>query len=228
MDAVVRWIEESAHKRSLEMDKMHLAWVDPYLRKRMLVDVNRDLIESIAQKKEKTGVSPSTVNRMLEVIRAILNRAFKDWDWLEALPAIRMRKEENKRIRWLTKEQAERLLKELPPHLRDMAAFTLSTGLRQANVTQLKWSQVDLDRGHALIHPDESKTKRAIPVPLNKQAMSIIQSQIGKNAVFVFTYQGSPVTRCNTHAWRKALERAEIEDFRWHDLRHRESGPGYR
>ncbi len=77
-----------------------------------------------------------------------------------------------------------------------------------------------MDKGHALIHPDESKTKRAIPVPLNKQAISLIQSQKGKHPAYVFTYKGKPVTRCNNHAWRKALIRANIDDFRWHDLRH--------
>lgn len=220
MDAVVRWLEESTHKRSLRMDKMHLAWIDPHLRKHMLVNIDKDLIESIAKKKEKAGVTPSTVNRMLEIIRAILNRAHKEWGWLEHMPVVRMRKEESRRIRWLTKEETNRLLNELPLHLKNMTIFTLATGLRESNVTQLKWSQVDLKREHALIHPDESKTKRAIPVPLNKQALSIIQSQKGKNSVYVFTYQGNPVTRCNNHAWRKALIRAGINDFRWHDLRH--------
>lgn len=220
MDAVIRWLEESAHKRNLDTDKIHLSWLDPYLRKRLLADIDRNLIESIAKKKEKTGVMPSTVNRMLEILRAILNRAHKEWGWLESMPLIRMRKVENRRIRWLTKEEVAQLLKELPSHLKDMAAFTLATGLRESNVTQLKWSQIDLEKGHALIHPEESKTKRAIPVPLNKLAISIISSQKGKNPVYVFTYQGKPVTRCNNHAWQKALARAGIEDFRWHDLRH--------
>lgn len=157
---------------------------------------------------------------MLEILRAILNRAHKEWGWLETMPIIRMRKVENRRIRWLTKEEAARLLKELPPHLKDMAAFTLATGLRESNVTQLKWSQINLDNGHALIHPEESKTNRAIPVPLNKKAKAIISAQKGNNPVYVFTYQGEPVTRCNNHAWKKALLRAGIVDFRWHDLRH--------
>ncbi|HAU1150796.1 site-specific integrase [Legionella pneumophila serogroup 1] len=220
MDAVIRWLEESAHKRSLETDKIHLSWLDPYLKKYLLADIDSNLIESIAKKKESTGVTLSTVNRVLEILRAILTRAHKEWGWLESMPLIRMRRVENRRIRWLTKEEAARLLKELPSHLKDMAAFTLATGLRESNVTQLKWVQINLGKGHALIHPEESKTNRAIPVPLNRQAISIISSQKGKHPIYVFTYQGKPVTRCNNHAWQKALARAGIEDFRWHDLRH--------
>lgn len=220
MDAVMRWLEESVHKRSLGMDKTHLTWLDPYLRTKKLSEINRDLIEFIAKEKEKTNVTPATVNRVLELIRSILNRAQKDWGWLEITPVIRMRKVENRRIRWLTKQEANRLLKELPLHLKEMAAFSLATGLRESNVTNLQWKQIYIDKKHALIHADESKTKRAIPVPLNRQALSILKSQMGIHPVYVFTYQGRPVTRCNNHAWRKALIRAGIIDFRWHDLRH--------
>ena len=69
-----------------------------------------------------------------------------------------MRKEENHRIRWITYKEAERLLEELPGHLQDMASFTLATGLRQSNVTELKRCDVDLVRQHAMVHPDNSKT----------------------------------------------------------------------
>ena len=101
-----------------------------------------------------------------------------------------------------------------------MAQFTLATGLRESNVVKLEWSQVDLDRRCAWIHADQAKARKAIPVPLNGEAVIVVRRQAGKHLDRVFTYKGRPVTRANNHAWRKALVRAGIENFRWHDLRH--------
>ncbi|WP_133131402.1 tyrosine-type recombinase/integrase [Legionella yabuuchiae] len=218
--AAIRWIDESGHKRSLIDDKTHLRWVEPFFKDLFLTDITTDILDDIAKKKEATGVSPASVNRMLEVIRAILRRAHKEWGWLDVVPAVRMRKEENRRIRWITYQEASRLLNELPEHLKDMAAFSLATGLRQSNVTGLKWCDVNLIRNHALVNPEDSKTSKAIPVPLNQDAVDILIKQKGKHPVFVFAYKGNPVSRCNNHAWRKALNRAGIKNFRWHDLRH--------
>jgi hypothetical protein len=120
-------------------------------------------------------------------IQHVGSTAQKEWGWLETLPVIRMRKVENRRIRWLTQNEASQLLKELPSHLKDMASFTLVTGLRESNVTQLKWSEIHLEKKHALIHADESKSKRPIPVPLSQQAIAILKDQIGKNPTYVFT-----------------------------------------
>lgn len=51
-------------------------------------------------------------------------------------------------------------------------------------------------------------------------SMSVIREQIGKNIKYVFTCNGKPVAKANNHAWRNALKRTGIEDFRWHVLRH--------
>jgi integrase len=133
---------------------------------------------------------------------------------------VRLLKEPTRRIRFLTQDQAAVLLKELPQHLRDMAAFALATGLRAANITGLCWDQVDMERKQAWVHPDQAKARRAIAVPLNDAALEVLEHQKGNHFVKVFTYEGEPVKQVSTKAWYKALKRAGIENFRFHDLRH--------
>ena len=58
------------------------------------------------------------------------------------------------------------------------------------------------------------------PGRLTTTILAVIQKQIGKHPAYVFTYQGHPIANVSTKAWWKALERAGIENFRWHDLRH--------
>jgi integrase len=216
----VRWLKEQAHKATIETDKMHFRWLDRYLGGKMLDAITRNVIDRITDAKLKEGVSNATVNRMLELVRAVLRKCVNEWEWLERAPSMRMLKEPTRRIRFLTHDEARRLLATLPEHLADMAAFSLATGLRRANVTGLLWSQVDLVRRVAWIHPDQAKARRAIAVPLNNEAVILIRKQAGTHPTHVFSFRGKPITQVSTKAWYAALERAGIEDFRWHDLRH--------
>jgi integrase len=61
---------------------------------------------------------------------------------------------------------------------------------------------------------------RAIPVPFNEAALEVVTRQQGKHPVHVFTYEGNQVKQVSTRAWYKAVKRAGIEAFRFHDLRH--------
>lgn len=218
--AVLRWLDETKHKASRDHDLSNLRWLDPHLSGLMLDEINRDCLDRVTHAKLATGVANSSVNRMLAVVRSILRKAAMEWEWLDRAPKVRLLPESSRRIRWITRDEADRLIQELPDHLKAMVRFTLETGLRQANVTGLQWSQIDLVRRCAWIHPDQAKARRAISVPLSKAAVVILREQIGKNPVYVFTYQGEPVTQVNTKAWRSALKRVGIKDFRWHDLRH--------
>ncbi len=79
---------------------------------------------------------------------------------------------------------------------------------------------MDLARRTAWIHPDQAKARKAIAVPLSAAAVVVIREQIGKHSTRVFSFRGKPVRQVNTKAWRSALQRVGIENFRWHDLRH--------
>lgn len=219
-EAVVRWLNETQLKASRVDDLCHLRWLDQYFNSVELGEINRDTLDRIIQAKLATQVTNSTVNRMLALIRAILRKAAYEWEWLDKIPKIRLLKEPTRRIRWITPLEVDALLLELPYHLKAMVRFSLETGLRRANVTGLQWSQIDLTRCCAWIHPDQAKARRAIAVPLSQAAMEIIREQQGKHPSQVFTYRGKSVHQVNTKAWHQALKRAGIDDFRWHDLRH--------
>ncbi len=218
-EAVVRWLEETSEKVTHREDVKKLAWLHVHLGDLKLDEITLDVIDQVRSAKLKEGTK-ATTNRYLALVRAILIRARDEWEWTEKVPKIRLFKESNSRERSLTAEQAKRLLAELPEHQRDIVLFALATGLRQGNVLKLEWSQVNLEQRHAWIRGWESKNRHPIAVPLNDAALSVLRRQVGKHPERVFTYQGNPLNSANTRTWQRALKRAGIEDFRWHDLRH--------
>lgn len=199
---------------------MHLRWLDGHLRGMDLVAITREVLDRLIETRLSEGVSNATVNRTMEVVRAILRKAANEWEWIDRAPAVRMLPEPNRRIRWLTQDEAQKLIDELPEHLAEVVRFSLATGLRKTNVTDLEWSQVDLQRRIAWVHADQAKARKAIGIPLNAEAILVLRRQVGKHPRFVFTHRGRPVRNVNTKAWNAALRRAGISDFRWHDLRH--------
>ena len=217
--AAGRWIEETSHKATHHQDVAKLKWLHSILGGLMLDEITLDVIARIKESRLK-DVGKSTTNRYLALVRAILKRAVDEWDWLEKAPKVKLFKESEGRIRFITPEQVQALLRELPAHQRDMVLFALQTGLRQSNVVNLEWLQVNLEQGHMWVNAAQSKNRKPIAVPLNREALAVLHRQLGKHPARVFTFAGQPIVNANTRAWRNALKRAGIEDFRWHDLRH--------
>jgi len=219
--AAGRWLEETTYKATHEQDIAKLKWLHPILGELMLDEITLDVIARIkAARLKEIGKSTSTTNRFLALVRAILKRAVDEWDWLGKAPKVKLFKVLEGRVRFITPEQVQALLHELPAHQKDMVLFALQTGLRQANVVKLEWSQVNLEQSHMWVNAAQSKNRKPIAVPLNREALAVLHRQLGKHPARVFTFAGKPIVNANTHAWRNALKRAGIEDFRWHDLRH--------
>ncbi len=217
-EAAVRWIkEQGGKKKSIKDDISRLRGL-PHFRGVLLNDMSRDFIMDTVG---GFNCSDSTKNRYLALIRAILNKAVHEWQWLDSVPKITLYREAKRRIRWLTQNEAQKLITALPEYMADMAVFSLATGLRQRNVLELKWAQINLSRKTAWIYADEAKAGRAIGIALNQTAVGVLEKQMGKHPSFVFTYpNGRPVKSINSRIWKNALEKAGISDFRWHDLRH--------
>lgn len=218
-DAAKLWLEETKHKRSHRDDVAKIKWLNQHLGGKSLDTITRDQIKKLGALKAEES-SPSTANRYLALIRAIFRRAAHEWEWIDKPPFVRLYPEQTRRVRWLTSEQAAVLLEELPEHHVHPMLFALATGLRQSNVLGLTWQQIDLKRRTAWLHGEQVKNGEDLHISLNDMAMSVLYARRWIHNTHVFTYQGKPIKRLTTRAWYKALKRAKIENFRWHDLRH--------
>lgn len=258
-EACLRWIEEKSDKKSLDTDKGRMGfWLEQFEGVR-LKDITEARIYSavsrmhnrshldiwkakVAASRKKGNPDPdyvakpvttSTKAKHLALMKAILRAAERDWKWLEKAPVIKIPAVRNKRVRWLEKDEAKRLIDECPEPLKSVVKFALATGLRRSNIINLEWQQIDMQRRVAWVNPEDSKSNRAIGVALNDTACKVLRDQIGNHHKFVFVHtkagrrpDGSvtPAVRKmrvdDGRAWKSACKRAGIEDFRFHDLRH--------
>ena len=258
-DACLRWLEEKAHKKSLDADKGRIGFWLIHFQGVLLKNISeakiyaavskmtnrkhRDNWESKAGSLRRRGelvepfvevpVSISTKAKHLALMKAIMRAAEKDWKWIERGPVIKVPQERGKRVRWLEPHEAVRLINECSEPIKSIVVFALATGLRRSNIVDLQWQDVDLQRKVAWIHPEESKSGQAIGVALNDTACRLLRSQIGNHKKWVFVHQKSSTRSDGTKAaevrkmrvdgntaWRLALKRSGIENFRFHDLRH--------
>ncbi|UOO83301.1 phage integrase SAM-like domain-containing protein [Uruburuella testudinis] len=111
-EAAIRWIDEMQAKKSIANDLCRLRQL-PELRGHYLNHLSREFIMAVVAAKP---CSDSTKNRYLALIRAILNKAIKEWGWLDKASYLKLYREPKRRIRWPTKQEAEKLIASLPPH----------------------------------------------------------------------------------------------------------------
>lgn len=218
-EAVVRYLRENADKRTLHTDKIYLKQLDPYLSGKTLEAISMDCLWPFIEARREVGNANATINRHLEIVRRILHMARDEWCWITRFPRIRMLKELKKRIRFLTRTEANQLLEELPEHLRPVMQFALATGCRRGEILQMEWRRVDFDRRVAWLDPGTTKNTEGRGLPLNRDAILALRSVQGQDRRWCFTYDGKTMKQIGS-AWKRALVRANIEDFRFHDLRH--------
>ena len=203
------------------MIRDHLKKLDPYLRSLRLEAIDMTALQPfIRDRKSKDGVSNATINRALEVVRRILNVAHQDWRWLRGVPKIRMLKEPRRRVRFLRREEADRLIEALPePHEADRASSRSRPAVvreRSSGSNGAAWISI---RKVAWLDHGTTKSGDGRGIPLNADAVAALESMHGQHPRWCFTYAGKRIQQSSS-AWDKAKQRAGIEDFRFHDLRH--------
>jgi integrase len=234
-EAVDRWKGE-ATGRDADRDAKRLAWFAQYLDDVALVEITPALIAKLrtvrtteaAKRGNKRTDGKSTANRYMALLRMILRKAQREWDWLDKVPPVPMVNMQKREPRFITRQQARELLKQLAPlpHLQALAEFCLETGLRMRNATGLTWQQVDMRRKLLVVPASRAKAGETIAIPLSARALAILKEQQGGHDQYVFTVkrpqhrQAVPFSDANGAAFKAAAKAAGIPWLRWHDLRH--------
>lgn len=230
-DCAARYVAQSRSKRSIAVIKWHVQLLARYIGKLEPQQIHDATLEPFIQDRLSQGASATTINRTLEVVRTILNRAarsYRDADgrpWLDAIPPLISMLPEDPRLPYpLSWEEQDRLFRRLPTHLARMALFAINTGLRQSNLCGLQWTWEvavpEIARSVFVIPAEAFKTKRPHVAILNDVAWSIIKAQRGLHPIWVFPFHGKRMSRMNNNGWRLARRNAGLPLVRVHDLRH--------
>jgi len=142
-------------------------WIKPVIGNLPFNKISQFSIEKLKKKMLDAGKAPRTVKYAFDVINQVWNLARRSGIINEDSPTkiVKPPKFDNRRQRFLTHDEAERLLVNLETRsqqLHDIALLSLHTGMRAGEIFSLTWGHVDLDRGHiTIVDPKATKTRIA-------------------------------------------------------------------
>ena len=231
--------------RTLELIAYHVRILLPYIGTMAMGDVCNEALEAFKEERTEDGAKNATINRSLEVVRTVMNRAARVWRdngkaWLASAPLIEMLDETQQRRPPypLTWSQQGQLVPALAQHLQRPVLFALNTGARDDNVCGLQWKWEvpvpELKRSVFVVPAAELKGKRDHVLILNDAAWSIVEACRGQHAEYVFVYRRERVKHLdrepamayhrlgtlNNTAWQTARDACGLSKVRVHDLRH--------
>ena len=168
---------------------------------------------------------PIRANRVNEVLRKALNLAVR-WDWIDRNPASGVRPNpEQKRNRYLSREEISRLIEALDNHPErasaDAILFMLLTGCRKGEALNARWDHLDLARRIWTKPSSETKQRREHRVPYSSVVAGILEQRWAEaDGAYIFPGSFGAPLREVRKTWQSACCTAQLENVRVHDLRH--------
>ena len=167
----------------------------------------------------KEDVSAATVNRTLNVLSSMFNRAI-DWGMAKENPMRKVKRYrlDNQRLRYLEKSEIQALLDVSSPKLKAIITLALNTGMRKGEIENLKWQDIDLQKNIICILEQKNGDKSYIPV--NEPAKNVLMAfrrSIDSSYVFCKN-DGQPYNI--RKSFETALKKSGILGASFHTLRH--------
>lgn len=210
------------NKKSYDSDVSRTKLIKQYFGETTLIkDITPEKVEKFKVFLLDQNRSTMTVNRYLEQIKTAFRMAV-DNNYLLKNPCQNIKKfpVKNYSVRYLKPDEEERLFKVLPEYLKGIVIVALNTGLRKSNILELRWEQINFDFN--FIEVLENKGNKHLLIPLNEKLIQFFNNKPDTERtgyIFINPETGLPYKDIKK-AWSTALEKAKIENFRFHDLRH--------
>ena len=216
-------------------ESIYKHWFEPFFGHRKLKHINKHLIEKYISWRIEQGnkaprggvVKPHTVRVELAVLKNCLQKAV-EWGYLKDNPAkgVKVPIKGTPFEKWhiFTPQEAQRLIEALAPPARYVVELAFYTGWRIGEILNLKWEQVDLERGIVVLSRDETKASKSQVRVLNHEAVKLLEKVKKRygNSPYVFPSPrtGEPLKGVRK-AFKSALKRAGLPTtIRLHDIRH--------
>jgi len=228
--------KKTKNKRTQSIQKQQLEWWKDKIGNYLLSDITPALIAEYRDKLGKEEIredverSPSTVVRYMAALSHAFTIAMREWMWVEDSPMRKVSKpkEPRGRVRYLSDDERKRLLnackESTHPYLYTTVVLALATGMRHGEIMAIRWDDVNFKEGYIILHETKNGERRR--VPLAGHAKEVLKALHDKREVaspLVFADFKKRIKGKAAHmdnAWKGILAKAEIENFRFHDLRH--------
>jgi integrase len=213
------------YKRSWHRDEQMIAnHLLPVWGQAKLSEIAREDIQQFLSDLLAAGYKPGSVNRFMSLVKYIFNLAEK-WEVIDKSPSRGVSKvaDNNRKERFLTKEEIERLLAALKQSkslvLPDLIEFLLLTGARKSEASNARWENVNLETGIWTVPVSKSGKPRYIP--LSRAAVQVLARRKTNGSEYVFPNPktGKPLSHLY-ESWHRIRTMAGLQDVRIHDIRH--------
>lgn len=235
-ELIDRYIKTNLPKKNpkaIREQTSKLTWWKDEVGCHALIDVTPAMIAQCRDKlgneitKRHSARSPATVNRYIAALSVAFTTAVKEWGWLDDNPMLKIvkPKESRGRVRFLEDSERARLLQACQessnPYIYTVVVLALSTGMRQGEIMGLTWDVIDLTQGKAVLHETKNGERRAVAITghaldLLKQLAKV--RRIDSSLLFPAKVPTKPMDL--RKPWETAVLKAELDDFKFHDLRH--------
>lgn len=223
----LEYAKSNKASKSHERDVQTLKHFRRLIESDRLAAITAPQMEAYKARRQKEGAKASTINRELNTIKAMLNKAVA-WGYLSKSPAqtVKKLKEHKRQVRYLAPNEIKALLAEAGPRLRSIVATMILTGLRRDELIHLTWSDLDFEKKLLSVqskqgwHPKDYEVRH---IPLNEKLVQLLSKiKRSQNGTYVYTTIGGAILNANvlSRDFRKLARQCGAKGASIHTLRH--------